>query len=128
MSEKALIGNEQQPEYEVLKPEGKDGVQKLEKPDSFIGMEEEFVFHRDNLDFQYVFPIGQVAWTKDSLLDAITNGKVDCFTVEPPLYLLTPESGNNIRLGHSAYYFDDREFGERIANIVLAGFNRHPRP
>jgi hypothetical protein len=89
----------------------------------FEGVDEEAQLHLKTGNYAVVERTDDNAWAKEALLDAIEAGDVDLFRVGPPLSLV----GEPMSREHTAVYFKDREFGDRIANVVLAGFSREYR-
>jgi hypothetical protein len=106
--------------YILEEPEDKARVEIRNKP-RFYSLQAEFDFHVSLLAFKTVKLANQQGWDKESLLAAITAGKIDGFILDPPV----PE-GDRI-YGQTAYLFDDRDFGDRLANRILKGFYREPR-
>ena len=110
------------PEFKYVEPEGKSVIEGIDPPE-FNSAEEEANWHRENL--AYRLALNEDGWDKERLLDAVGNGSVDVFGVESH-FEFPPWSGNWTTT-FFALRFDDREVGERIANVVLEGFNRKPR-
>jgi hypothetical protein len=111
--------------YILEEPEGKTLVEIGQRP-KFADIREEFRFHVESKAFRTVRRTRQQGWDKESLLAAIAEGQVDGFTQDLPIQFPPTPDGDWI-IGHTAYLFDDRDFGNRLANTVLAGFRREPR-
>ncbi len=105
-------------------PEGKLDVIAAECPD-FRGIEEEFTWHQKQLAFRTVGQPDSREWDKESLLSAIEQGHVDAFSMNR--FRFPPTIDGEWLTTFTAFSFDDREFGDRLANTVLGGFNRDPR-
>ena len=110
--------------YVYIRPEGEPKVEPRDTS-AIDNLSEEAAYHQDRLAFSFVKPEGDVGWTKASVLDAIATGNADAFSVN--WITFPPVPGGERVPQHTAYLFDDREFGERIANKVLVGFSREPR-
>ena len=111
-------------DYEYTRPEGEPEVEERDSLE-FSDMQEEVTYHQERLAFRFVKPAGDKGWSKESVLKAIGEGHVDAFSVN--WITFPPVPGGHRIPQHTAYYFDDREFGDKVANAVLKGFKRPPR-
>ena len=111
--------------FVYTQPEGKGEIDFSQAPEPSDDVATEMGWHMDNMAYQNVTPEGDAGWTKEAVLNAIQQGHADAFTINrfrfPPTF-----EGEWITV-HFPVLFDDRDFGERIANRVMQGFNREPR-
>ena len=114
----------QHPGFEYTDPEGKVALIPVQQPE-FYNLEEEAAWHQEHLALQTVIQENGADWTKDSILDAIEQGHVDAFRMNS--FRFPPTFEGEWITTFTALYFDNREFGDRIANTVLTGFNRDQR-
>ncbi|HUD06825.1 MAG TPA: hypothetical protein VMR34_02965 [Candidatus Saccharimonadales bacterium] len=104
-------------------PEGKTEIDLSDLP-SFDTIEAEAAWQQSQLAYRFVAPI-EGGWDKEKLLAAIKDGHIDAFSKNSVRFPPVPEG--TWYDSFTTYYFDDRDFGDRLANTVLQGFNREPR-
>ena len=106
-------------------PEGKAEIDYSQSPAPTVDAVQEMSWHIDNNAYRNVTKADGSVWTKEEVLDAISEGHVDAFTINQIRF--PPTFEGTWFTEHFPLLFDDRNFGERIGNIVLQGFNREPR-
>jgi hypothetical protein len=110
--------------YVYTDPEGKIEVDFSDVPEPG-DVTVEMKWHTDHLAYRNVTLEGDNGWTKEKVLDAIQEGHADAFRINR--FRFPPAEWGEWITEHFPMLFDDRGFGERVANRTLQGFNREPR-
>jgi hypothetical protein len=111
--------------YAYIEPDGKGVVDFSQSPEPGEDVSQEMGWHMENKAYRNVAKTDGSGWSKEDVLDAISGGHADAFTINR--FRFPPSFDGTWITEHFPMQFDDRDFGERLANRVLQGFNREPR-